>query len=115
MRKWKYVLFSALVFVFTLISIAHIQAQFFKSKEFLEYSESSRSNYIVIATGMAGLIAGQNRPEQSQCIDQWVRENRRQGYQSAISAMRKFPDHHPSAVLIAVLQKACGSFSYRSR
>lgn len=112
MCKWKYVLFCVSVLFITLVIIVHVQAQSYKSKEFLEYSGSERGNYIVIAAGMAGLIAGQNRPEQSRCIDRWVHENRQQGYQSVISAMRKFPNHHPSAVLIAVLQKACGSFSY---
>lgn len=112
MFKCKCLLFSVSVLLFSFVSIGNAQDKSFKSKEFLEYSGNARGNYIVIAAGMAGLISGQNRPEQSRCIDQWVRENRQQGYRSVISAMRKFPNHHPSAVLIAVLQKACGSFSY---
>lgn len=112
MFKWKYGFIGLFIIASILLSGISTHAGSLKSNEFLDYSETSRDNYIVIAAGIAGLIAGQNRPEQSRCIDQWVAENREAGYGPVLRAMRKFPNHHPSAVIVAVLQKACGRFAY---
>jgi hypothetical protein len=83
-----------------------------KSSEFLKYSDSAQDSYITIAAGMAGVVATQNDGAQAGCIDQWVVAERSKGYQPVLQAMRQYPDYHPHAVIIAVLQKACGSFKY---
>jgi len=84
----------------------------FDGAKFLEYSRTTRDNYISTAAGMAGVIATQNRPDQAKCIDRWVAENSANGFEPALDVMRKQPKFHPLGVLLAVLQKSCGSFKY---
>lgn len=84
----------------------------FKSSAFLAYPLASQKSYITSSAMMAGLIATQNAPKQAKCIDEWVAQQSDQGYATVIEAMKKFPANHPSAVIVAVLDKACGSFRY---
>lgn len=84
----------------------------FKSSKFLTYPAQSQKSYITSSAMMAGLIASQNNRAQAVCIDDWVAQQSGQGYGPVVEAMRKLPDYHPSAVIVAVLDKACGSFKY---
>lgn len=92
---------------------AGIADEAFKSSDFLAYSQDSQKSYIASSAMMAGLIASQNSPAQAACIDGWGVKQREVGYAAVIEAMRKFPAHHPSAVIVAVLDKSCGSFKYQ--
>ncbi|WP_334150764.1 hypothetical protein [Hyphomicrobium sp.] len=87
----------------------------FKSSKFLTYSAEAQNSYIVTSVVMAGAIAGQNRPEQAKCIDRWMAENESAGFPTVKDAMSRFPEHHPSGVIIAVLEKACGSVRYAGK
>lgn len=84
----------------------------FTSSKFLTYKKSTQETYISTAAGMAGVIATQNKPSQATCIDNWIARYRESGYQPVIETMHKYPNYHPQGVIIAVLQKACGTFRY---
>ncbi|WP_072377302.1 hypothetical protein [Hyphomicrobium sp. NDB2Meth4] len=84
----------------------------FKSSKFLTYPADAQTSYISSSVMMAGTIASKNALSQSRCIDDWAVKNGASGFQPIVEAMRKFPDYHPTAVIFAVLQKACGSFEY---
>lgn len=84
----------------------------FKSSEFLTYSADHQRGYISTSAMMAGLIAAQNDRKQAMCVDDWVALHRSEGYSPVIDAMKKYPDDHPTGLVLAVLQKACGSFKY---
>lgn len=84
----------------------------YKSSKFLTYPAESQKGYISTAIMMAGSIAAQNKQEQARCIDDWATKHREAGYLPVIEAMQKHPDYHPAGVIIAVLQKVCGSFKY---
>ena len=112
MFKYKAFNMSGFV-VFLAISSTSVQAQNgFKSSDFLKYASSERENYITIAAGMAGVIATQNNAQQAKCVNGWIAQNRSTGYADVIQTMQKYPSYHPHGVIIAVLQKACGSFKY---
>lgn len=87
----------------------------FKSSDFLKWSPENRSWYLEVAVTMAASIASQNVKGQSHCIYDWyfrggkVAPNREK---QILKAMRTNSSYHPHAVTLAVLQKACGSFSY---
>jgi hypothetical protein len=87
----------------------------FKSAEFLRWAPDSQKSYIVTSVVMAGVIAGQNKPDQSKCIGQWMTDNEGAGFPSVKDAMARFPDHHPTGVIVAVLEKVCGSVKYAGR
>lgn len=84
----------------------------FKSSKFLTYPAESQKGYIGASVMMAGSIAAQNKVEQARCIDEWAAKHDPTGFRPVTEAMQKFPDYHPAGVILAVLQKACGSFKY---
>lgn len=94
---------------------AGIAEEGFKSSEFLRWSPEKQSGYIATSAMMAGVIATQNRPDQAKCIDKWIAENEPGGFAKATQVMARFPDHHPTGVIAAILEKACGSIKYTSR
>lgn len=102
----------ALASLSTIVCNAALADDGFKSSKFLTYPAESQKGYISTAVMMAGSIAAQNKQEQARCIDDWAMKNRDGGYRPVIDAMQKYPDYHPAGVIIAVLQKACGSFKY---
>jgi hypothetical protein len=84
----------------------------FKSSKFLTYPEESQRGYITSSAMMAGMIATQNQPGQAKCVDEWATTKFDASFRTVVGTMKLFPDHHPTAVILAVLQQACGSFKY---
>jgi len=99
----------------TIVCSAGADAEDFKSSKFLTYAPEAQNSYITTSVVMAGVIAGQNKPDQAKCIDQWMADNEAAGFPSVKGAMSRFPDHHPSGVIVAVLEKACGSVKYAGK
>ena len=64
---------------------------------------------------MAGLIAAQNDKRQAQCIDDWYFNNITEAELEILGVMKDNPEFHPRGVIVGVLQKKCGSFSYSAR
>lgn len=91
---------------------AAVAEEGFKSSKFLTYPADSQKSYIGTAVVAATVIASLNAPTQAKCMDDWVAKNRDEGYQPVLEAMRKYPDDHPMGMVLAVLQKACGSLKY---
>lgn len=90
-------------------------AQGFTGAQFLERSVDAQGAYIDVAVQMAGFVAAQNNGPQAKCIDDWYlvgNGTRDRRVKEITAAMRANPTYHPGAVVIAVLQKACGSFKY---
>ena len=84
----------------------------FKSSKLMEYSAEARTGYITSSVIMASLIAAENSERHAACIRGWVDREIKAGYTPILDAMRRFPDHHPSGVILAVLNRACGPFKY---
>ncbi|NJM35019.1 MAG: hypothetical protein HC850_10285 [Rhodomicrobium sp.] len=100
----------------SLMFSTHVNAvDSFKSSQFLSFSQEGQASYISTSVGMTGLIAARNDKKHADCIDQWYFSDMNHGNQEIIAAMRKYPDYHPQAVIIAVLQKFCGTFTYANR
>ena len=85
----------------------------FTGTEFLTWDRAAQDNYLQTSITMAGVIATQTRPNVASCIDDWyfagdaVRKQRNDAIRKTI---QDNPGYHPSGVLLAVLQKECGSF-----
>jgi hypothetical protein len=102
----------ALASLSTIVCSAALADDGFKSSKFLTYPAESQKGYISTAVMMAGSIAAQNKQEQARCIDGWAAQHDATGFRPVVEAMQRFPDYHPAGVILAVLQKACGSFKY---
>ncbi len=88
------------------------QAENFKSSQFLAWPQDNQGFYLRTSIGMASLIAAQNNKSQSKCIDDWYFSKMKERDFEIAQVMRKYPNYHPRAVILAVLKKACGSFTY---
>ncbi len=105
--------FIASVFVLFLgFCIPAYAQEEFKSSDFLEWTESSRNSYVRTAVGMAALIAVSNNSEQADCIGDWFFSDRAKSESIIYKAMEHFGDYHPLGIIVAILEKQCGSFSY---
>tara|TARA_R110002110_G_scaffold415618_1_gene652477 strand:- start:9184 stop:9531 length:348 start_codon:yes stop_codon:yes gene_type:complete len=88
-------------------------AENFTAAKLLKQSEQGQRNFIEISISMAGSIATQADPKIARCLDNWYfKDASRRGQRKSdiLRVMRKYPNHHPSGLILAVIQKACGSF-----
>ncbi|TYC64483.1 hypothetical protein FMN50_00455 [Rhodobacterales bacterium] len=84
----------------------------FLAKDFLEWDADSRSSYVRISLLTATLISKETNAGQSECLGKWYDQNRTGAEDYIFGVMRKNPDHHPVAIILAVAERKCGSFKY---
>ena len=84
----------------------------FKNSEFLKWSEDNKSFYIRTSIGMASLIAAKNDKAHADCLAKWYFSDQSKKNDFIYGIMKQYPDHHPRGIIMAVLQKQCGSFQY---
>lgn len=106
-------LFSAVFSMMAVMPSVTFAKDGFTGSEFLTWKHESQLGYIETAIGMAGLIATQNDTQQSSCIDGWYYSDKPGKSKIITDFMRNNPDYHPRGVILAILQKQCGSFTYR--
>jgi len=84
----------------------------FTSADFLEQPAESRSSYIRVSLMMANMIAIENDQEQADCIEGWYDSDRSGRERFIYGVMEKYPSYHPIGIIMAVIEKQCGSFKY---
>ncbi len=77
------------------------------------WQRSAIQSYFDANIGMAALIAGQSNKAQGKCIDDWFFSDIESATNEVIAVMKRFPDHHPRAIILAVIEKKCGQISPR--
>lgn len=87
-------------------------AETFKASDFLKWQLKSQTTYIRTSVGMASLIAGRNSKQQGECLDEWYFNDTPLRDRFILDTMKRVPDYHPRAVILAVLEKQCGSLVY---
>ncbi len=90
-------------------------ADTFKSADFLEWERVTQEFYIRTSVGMAGLIAVQNDKKHQTCLEGWYVNDEKAATNHILSVMQQYPDFHPRGVILAVLEKQCGTFTYSDR
>lgn len=105
--------FRASIFAILMLNSTPLYAKnIFKNSEFLKWNEENRSFYIRTSIGMAGLIAAQNDKAHANCLEKWYFSNQSKKNVFIYGIMKQYPNHHPRGIIMAVLQKQCGSFRY---
>ncbi|NOR61926.1 MAG: hypothetical protein GQ535_05440 [Rhodobacteraceae bacterium] len=84
----------------------------FRSDSFLEWPEESRSFYIRTSIGMAGFIASENSTEHADCLEHWYFDDEQASEVYIYGIMEQYPEVHPRAIIVAILQNKCGPFQY---
>ncbi|MEM7530474.1 MAG: hypothetical protein AAF416_23060 [Pseudomonadota bacterium] len=73
----------------------------------------SQDSYIQSSVMMAGVIGSQIKPEIARCIDGWYFRSaaaKEAANDRVRGAITRYADHHPSGVILAVVQQECGTF-----
>ncbi|MGH1417094.1 MAG: hypothetical protein ACRBB0_26660 [Pelagimonas sp.] len=79
----------------------------------MSWATEAQNNYIGTAVTMASFVATRTNQKTADCLNQWyaaselIAEQRNREIRDTIS---RNSQHHPSAVILLVLEKACGSF-----
>lgn len=81
-------------------------------QKFLGWSYKSQANFFQTSITMAGVVFTDIDKGISKCISDWYFEGEGQmdkRNRQILKTMAKYPDHHPSGVVMAFINKACGS------
>ena len=88
-----------------------IHAEGLIANELLNWTPQNQRFYIQTSITMAGVIASQSDKEKARCIDGWHQRQSEQQYASVVDAFRQYPAYHPQGVILAFVQKACGTMN----
>lgn len=91
-----------------------VYATTFTSAEFLKWETKTRDFYVRTTVGTASLIARQNDKRHAKCLEDWYFGNERKSADEIYNAMKHNNEVHPRAIVLAMLQKKCGTFTYRN-
>ena len=81
--------------------------------EFFSWSEEAQRAHVGNSILMIAVVASQTAPEIAGCIDGWYGDSKEQRQSEAIEVMRELPQYTPEALILAVVEKACGKFPRR--
>jgi len=84
----------------------------FTGEEFLTWNRANQDSFIEVSVTMAGIVSGRARKDISRCIDEWYSledETRRKRNTHILGIVESNPEFHPQGVILAVLEKRCGS------
>lgn len=84
----------------------------FKSSEVLNWNPETQRFYLETSIRMVGIVASRNSPEQSQCFENWYKESPQIRHQAILGTMREYSDYHPQGIILAYMEKQCGSMVY---
>ncbi len=80
------------------------------TERFLKRSEGERSWWYTGAFNVLGHLVYQSDKEKAQCIWDWYSRDPEKQQKIIESTMKKFPDHYPAGIILALTYKACGKF-----
>lgn len=87
------------------------QAEDFTNKDFLTLQEAHQKFWIQGAVDVLGHVAAAKSKQTGRCVLEWYYGDQYAERNSLILAsIRKYPDAHPSAVMLALTERACGVF-----
>lgn len=89
------------------------RAEGFTGHDFLTWERTNQDSYIETSVSMTAIVATQGRQDIATCIDKWYSiepEIRQDRHDNILRILRENPAFHPQGIILAVLQKQCGSF-----
>lgn len=86
------------------------QAEAIKNSEFLNFSEGQQHWWYSGAYTALGHIAFLESEEKGQCVWKWFFTNPKSREALLTKSFKKYPDHTPTSIVIALLRRDCGVF-----
>jgi len=101
---------SSLTFILLMVFHSGLaQADALKNSEFMELSEGQRHWWYAGAIESIGHMVFLHDEEKAQCIWRWLPSDPEGKKALLIKSFKKYPDHSPTSILIALLKRECGS------
>ncbi|MBL4787288.1 MAG: hypothetical protein JKY49_17925 [Cohaesibacteraceae bacterium] len=79
----------------------------------MDWQKDNRDFYLDTTVGTAVAIAGQNDKPHAQCLEKWYFTDKDKATSDILEAMQANGNYHPRLIILAMLQKNCGTFKYR--
>ncbi|MEW8026290.1 MAG: hypothetical protein AB2806_00925 [Candidatus Thiodiazotropha sp.] len=89
---------------------ASAQAESLKNSDFLEFSKGQQDWWFLGAFTALGHAATLENKETGQCVLRWLYDEGEDRKGFLLKSFRTYPDHTPTAIVIAILRKDCGVF-----
>jgi len=86
----------------------------FTVADVLAWDRKSQDWYFEVTIGTAGVIASNNKSPASKCINDWhfLSEEQRALHNDEIrQVMDEYTDYHPGIVVLAVVERECGTLN----
>lgn len=90
-----------------------LQAEGFTGENFLGWSEAAQAAFFQNSVLMASTIASRLDAAQADCISTWYfgdTDLRNERDEELLYTVKAYPDFHPSAVVLAVVERECGQY-----
>ena len=87
-----------------------VWAEGFKNKDFLKLENSEQKYWLTGAIGALFHVAAAKSEKQGQCVYDWYYTDTAKKNGIILGSMGKYPDSTPSAVLLALTERQCGTY-----
>lgn len=86
---------------------AAVAEEKFDGSKFLSWTTAQQEGYVTTSLAMAAAIV----PSQASCINAWNGKAKSEGYKELVSTMQQYSKHHPTAVVLALVERDCGKIA----
>ena len=89
-------------------------AEEFTSAQFMKWSDSAQSAFFQNSVLMASTISARISQSHAKCLNDWYFDysgRRFERDQVFLDTMAEHPSFHPTAVVLAVIERECGQYS----
>ncbi|MEM1377066.1 MAG: hypothetical protein AAGG69_06725 [Pseudomonadota bacterium] len=90
-----------------------LSAEGFTGTEFLTWSETAQAAFFQNSVLMASTISSRLEETHATCVSDWYfgeAVDRGARNQEVLETIRQYPEFHPSAVVLAVIERECGQY-----
>jgi len=102
---------SSLIFILLMVFHSGLaQAENLKNSEFLEFTEGQQHWWYSGAYTALGHVAFLEDEEKGICVWNWLASDYKKREALLIKTFKKYPDHTPTSIVIALLRRSCGVF-----
>lgn len=84
----------------------------YTNKDYLAFTTEQKKYWLISTVDTLGFVASYKDKEQGRCVFEWYYkdDNKAQKHGTIEAYMQKYPTKSPSAILIALTEKACGAY-----
>lgn len=103
--------FGAVSLVFTGFYPQTAFSEEFKNKDFLKLENNEKKSWLLASIETLWQVEALKNKKMAQCIADWYYKDVANKNGLIVSSMKKYPEHTPVAILVALTERSCGSYA----